>query len=517
VTSRPVSLRPSAPEQPWDSISAQITVGKDILELLSTSMYVDPMSIYREYVQNAADAIDDAREAGVLASHAKGRVEFAIDMDSRTVRIRDNGTGVPGAELVDRMTSFGASRKRGRNSRGFRGVGRLAGIGYCQELIFRSRAAGEKSVSELRWDCRKLKALLKSEDQNQHLRDTVLEAVTVRKRPATDFPERFFEVELRGIIRHKNDQLLEASSIYAYLAQVAPVPFAPDFKYGSAIQDELSSVKLGNIEIIIPGIEHPVYRPHRDSLDLGGGKTDGFTELELIAIPGMDGGIAAAGWVLHHGYSGALPSHCLQKGLRLRSGNIQVGDDKILESLFPEPRFNSWSVGEIHILDTRIMPNGRRDNFEQNAHYLNVLTHLTPVARELSKRCRDSSIRRNRQRGFCRYVELAREDLSIIAQGSLSRAEQARLLREAQGAIAQADRLAKSEFFQSQGVDSDLDLKELKREIATITGAAEMASPLTRLSKPHRQAYQKVFSLIYECAPNRSVAKAIVDRIIDRL
>ena len=33
------------------------TVGKDILELLSSSMYVNPLAIYREYVQNAVDAI----------------------------------------------------------------------------------------------------------------------------------------------------------------------------------------------------------------------------------------------------------------------------------------------------------------------------------------------------------------------------------------------------------------------------------------------------------------------------
>jgi molecular chaperone HtpG len=473
------------------------------------------MSIYREYVQNSADAIDDAREAGILASQVKGRVEFGIDPDSRTVRIRDNGTGIPAAGFVERMTAFGASRKRGRNSRGFRGVGRLAGIGYCQELIFRSRVAGEKSVSELRWDCRKLKALLRSEDQNQHLRDTVLEAVTVRKRPSTGFPERFFEVELRGIIRHKNDQLLEASSIYDFLAQVAPVPFAPDFKYSSSIQRALSSVKLGDIEIALPGIDHPVYRPHRDRIELGGGKADFFTELEIIDIPGMDSDTAAAGWILHHGYSGALPSQSLQKGLRLRVGNIQIGDDRILEALFAEPRFNSWSVGEIHILDARVIPNGRRDNFEQNAHYLNILNHLTPVARDLSKRCRDSSIRRNRQRDFCRSVEVARESLSIIKQGSLSRTEQARLLREAQAAIARAERLKTDELFGPEEVRADLE--ELKQEVATILGAAEATSPLDRLPRTHRQAYQKVFSLIYECAPNRTVAKAIVDRIMTRL
>src|SRR3546814_19617948 len=33
-----------------------VVIGKDILELLSSAMYTDPLTIYREYVQNPADA-----------------------------------------------------------------------------------------------------------------------------------------------------------------------------------------------------------------------------------------------------------------------------------------------------------------------------------------------------------------------------------------------------------------------------------------------------------------------------
>ena len=58
------------------------------------------------------------------------------------MKITDNGTGIPHAEFAERLTAFGASKKRGTGARGFRGVGRLAGIGYCQELVFRSRVAG---------------------------------------------------------------------------------------------------------------------------------------------------------------------------------------------------------------------------------------------------------------------------------------------------------------------------------------------------------------------------------------
>jgi len=215
------------PEIPWSYREESIVVGKDILEVLSSAMYVDPLAIYREYIQNAADAIDEARRAGVLASNVAGAVEIEIDIEKRTAIIRDNGVGIPMDEFETRMTSFGASTKRGTNARGFRGVGRLSGLAYCQELVFRSRSAGESLVSELRWDCRKAKSLLRSADFSGDLADVVAQSVQVRRIDGKKWPGHFFEVELRSVPRLRNDWLLNPTVIEEYLSQVAPLPFAP--------------------------------------------------------------------------------------------------------------------------------------------------------------------------------------------------------------------------------------------------------------------------------------------------
>ena len=324
---------------------------------------------------------------------------------------------------------------------------------------------------------------------------------------------------MRGIIRHKNDQLLNPNAVDAYLAQVAPVPFSPEFGYGAEIASALrADVNLGELEICLSPSGTPVYRPHRNRLDLGPSDSDQFNELQFITIPGVDGGISAVGWVLHHGYTGALPTHTLLKGIRIRAGNIQVGDDRLLEELFSEARFNSWAVGEIHVIDPRVIPNGRRDHFEQNVHYHNLLTHIAPIARDLSRRCRTSSIRRNRWREFIRQIETAREKLLIIKQGSLGKADQARLLREVQGTIADAEKLAGGELFKAEGnMSPKREIRKLRREVAKLEGRDCSVSPLEHLSKTQRRAYERVFSLIYECAPNRTVAKAIVDRVVARL
>src|SRR5882724_7192664 len=95
----PITLR----ESPWQTIASEIVIGKDILELLSSSMYVDPMTIYREYVQNAADSIDDARAAGLLSPDEPGKVTINIDVSARNVKITDNGVGIAHGEFAERL------------------------------------------------------------------------------------------------------------------------------------------------------------------------------------------------------------------------------------------------------------------------------------------------------------------------------------------------------------------------------------------------------------------------------
>ncbi len=122
-----------------NDLKREVTVGKDILELLTTGMYVDPLTIYREYTQNAVDAIDEAVKFGQFDSSRAGFVRISIDDVGRRITIRDNGLGIPNGEFEERLTSLGASKKRGNGFRGFRGVGRLCGLGYCQTLTFRSK------------------------------------------------------------------------------------------------------------------------------------------------------------------------------------------------------------------------------------------------------------------------------------------------------------------------------------------------------------------------------------------
>jgi molecular chaperone HtpG len=506
-----------APETPWSYRDKSIVVGKDILEILSSAMYVDPMAIYREYIQNAADAIDEARRTNILRLKETGTVDIEIDIEKRTTTIRDNGTGISATEFENRLTSFGASAKRGTNARGFRGVGRLSGLAYCQELIFRSRAAGEPLVSELRWDCREAKSLLRSADFSGDLADVVGQSVQVRRIDGKGWPEHFFEAELRSVPRLRNDCLLNPSLVEEYLSQVAPLPFAPEFRFAEHIAAILKThVGLTNITLKVGGKSDPTFRPHRDSFEISGG-SDTFQELQTIHIPAADGnGTAAVGWVLHHGYKGAVPKTNV-KGLRLRSGNIQVGTNGILEDLFIESRFNSWCVGEIHVLDARIIPNGRRDHYEQNVHYTNLINQLSPLAREISTRCRQSSIRRNWLRQFERQKDQVKRDLEIMRQGSLSAPERNVFASQVDHVLQKMENALSKTALKPEAPMLAPVVTKLRRVLDKVISTRYPAKALASLSPQQRSAYEQVFALVYECSPDKSGAKLMVDRILARL
>ncbi len=505
-------------EAPWQRVANEIVIGKDILQLLSSSMYVDPMTIYREYVQNAADSIDEARASGLLGSD-EGTVSISMDADGRSVKIIDDGTGIPQEEFAQLLTAFGASRKRGSGARGFRGVGRLAGIGYCQELLFRSRVAGEEKISEIRWDCRMLKDVLRSTERHDDLRDAVRQVVELRRHPGGDSPKRFFEVEMRGIVRHRNDRLLSVAAINNYLGQVAPVPFGKDFPFRDQILSHLGSrVRLGNLRILVGDGKEPVLRPHRDGIEVSAGVVDPYTEVELITIEGIDGEIAAVGWVLHHGYTGALPSACNVSGLRVRSGNIQIGEDRMFEELFPETRFNGWSVGEVHVIDGRLLPNGRRDHFEQSVHFDNLLTHLAPVAREITKRCRTSSVQRKWSRDFELKENAIREKAAIIRQGAVGRSDRSRIADEIRAGLASLDGIISKGILPTTVIAALTKRKDkLERDVSRILKAPVRVSTLSDVPAPKRRAYEHLIGLIYECSASQANAKLLVDKILARI
>ena len=186
------------------------------------------------------------------------------------------------------------------------------------------------------------------------------------------------------------------------------------------------------LEVVLAGDPAPVERPYGGAIRISTNTEAVFTEFQVVRIPSVDAnGDAAVGWIAHSSYLGAIPKEQRVRGVRARVGNIQIGDETVFDELFTEERFNRWCVGELHILDSRIVPNARRDYFQPGPHLRNLENQLKPVLRGISTRCRRESTARNRARKTLSSLCNIEDHYALATSGYLTVEDSARLVETA--------------------------------------------------------------------------------------
>jgi hypothetical protein len=447
--------RAAQPDKQHALTTEHVVIGHDILSLISSAMYTDPLTIYRELLQNAADAIDQAVLDGLIARSCSN-VGITIDQMRRKIIVSDNGAGVSNAMFPLTMCSIGGSRKRGTSARGFRGIGRLVGLGYCQELIFRSRSSAQERVYTAAWDCRKLRELLRTV-KHSSLPEVIASVVTISSHEADrGTPSHFFEVELAKVSRLANDGLLNSQLIASYLGEVAPVPFHPDFSFGREIQAFLERYDAYNgVNVTVNEGPDRITRPYRDALPVSSSKSSRISAIDFIELRAQDRDHSAVGWIARHDYLGAFPRRLGARGLRARVGNVQIGEDSCLDHVFPETRFNQWAIGEIHVLDNRILPNGRRDDFEPNVHFENLSNQLAISAKEIARRCRSSSVDRRKERSLFELEQDIKEYYKFLKGKRLSAVLRTEITTDLRGQFERAQQRLNSEDYKRWAIMLD--------------------------------------------------------------
>lgn len=106
-------------------------VGAGILNVITESLYDKPIVVFREYVQNAVDSF--AKISGEIEVLG---LKCQIWRDKDDLYFLDNGMGIEKENFNDEMINIGKSGKRKSRNIGYKGIGRLSGIPYCQRLIF---------------------------------------------------------------------------------------------------------------------------------------------------------------------------------------------------------------------------------------------------------------------------------------------------------------------------------------------------------------------------------------------
>lgn len=497
----------------------EILVGKDVLELISGAMYVDPLNIFREYVQNATDSID--LSDGV----ANARIDIELNPKKRRVVIRDNGAGLSNKDFPRTMTAIGGSRKRiVPGSRGFRGVGRLAGLGYCRSLSFRSKSDKDSRIIQITWDCVRFKNILRDSSFTGNLQDVIREVSTLTSSPAKG-RAAFFEVVLDGIIRLKNDVLLNSLLVKNYLSQVAPVPFHLGFEFRGELNEWLEEYEIGSsycVTISDANTEETepetIYRPHRNEFMGAAGLEDCVESIKYISLPGINGDIAAIGWIADNSYFGAIPHSELINGIRFRVGNIQVGESNIVAEEFPESRFNSWCIGELHVLTNKILPNGRRDNFEENTHYDELLSQLQPHLREIAQVCRQKSSKRQWTAKFMARANAISQDITLLENGSVGKRKTTNKMLEIEtGILGLEEQITSSKYDWTKELNSEIEPLKERLTLFSWREQNESLDPLAVVPYQKRLAFQEVLELVYDVSANKEVGNTLIEKVIKRL
>ena len=391
------------------------TLGGELLRLVTAGMYDNPLIIYREYVQNSADAI-------AAQGPDAGSVQIKIDPAGSQITILDDGTGLTPDEAVHCLIDLGQSPKDRSKDRGFRGIGRLSGLAFAEELHFTTRTCESTPPIRVSWNIRALREL----DLTRVDAKTAIEkCISTSQVSSGEWPKRFFQVSIERVNRHATSTLLNKDSVRSYLGEVCPVPMAEDFPLAAEVHTFLKDhTDYMALHISIDDDPIPVQRPFRDVITLTRDLGAPYESIETRIIPRIDGeDPAAVLWLAHTPYSGSIPGRLGIRGLRARIGNMQIGTDRIFEHLFLESRFNGWCIGEIHILDSRIVPNGRRDYFEPGPHLRNLENHIGAVATQISSRCRRASSHRNKLRNIDSAINRLKAAHELIQSGYLCSAD----------------------------------------------------------------------------------------------
>ncbi|KAA6324228.1 Chaperone protein HtpG [termite gut metagenome] len=507
-------------------------IGKDVIESLTLGMYEDSRFIYREYIQNSADQIDKAVEQGLMDKNEE-EIHITIDDKKRRIEIYDNATGIDEQNIVSILQNIAKSTKERGKDKGFRGIGRLGGLGYCEKLIFETSFKGEPTKSIMIWDAHLLKEII----NNRHTKENaveVIQKVTRLIKEKEDSIKHYFKVILEGVT---NDMLLDKKSVEDYLIMVAPIGYPTGFIFRQKIYD---FVKQNNFEID----EYKIYL-NRDLLHKGytttiytgnnGNKkrVDDVFDLRFF-IGQIKSDILFWGWYGVSDFVGVIDGDAnIAAGIRLRKNNIQLGDKSTLLKLHRNTqRGNYYFIGEVHALHPDLIPNSRRDYFGENSKCHEFEKNLREFfCTELHDLYYAASKIRSANRDVQALVEFEKTVSEKEERGFNNKEDRQKLYEEFENKKKKAEEAKKKlENIKSKTTESDTPVAKIFKRVVTTEGvnptqiAVEpqkekgsfVTDRYTWLPKSERKTLSKIFSVI-ENVLSKDLAKNLIDKIDEEL
>lgn len=338
-------------------------IGKFVIDSLTRSMYEDSRCIYREYIQNAADQIDLAREIH-LEDNDYYEIHVRIFRNQRRIEIEDTATGVS-ASCRDTLKDVATSQKQRGKHKGFRGIGRLGGLGYCTTLTFETSYKGEAVKTLMYWDAAKMNRIVDDEMDESEASYVIDECTSFDEKPE-EADKHYFKVIMENV---SDDRLLDVNNIRDYLSMVAPVDYPTQFGIFSSqikryIQNNGIALDVYSVYVGDEYGEEQIYKGYTTKIkDARNGDYD-IQDIKIFDRKDSEGKLIYWGWYSISELRGQIPANNVAYGIRLRCKNIQVGDERTSRNFFVaegDKRFAQYFFGELHVETSLLMPDARRD------------------------------------------------------------------------------------------------------------------------------------------------------------
>ncbi|MBQ6046765.1 MAG: ATP-binding protein [Bacteroidales bacterium] len=372
-------------------------IGKNVLESLTRSMYADSRCVYREYIQNAADQIDEAKKEHPEWEY---NVFVTIDQHHGSITIEDNATGVRAKDVRALLIDVARSAKERGVNKGFRGIGRLGGLAYCKTLKFETSYYNEDKVSVISWDAVRLNKILDDDTDDRDAGEVIDDITKVSTEQDKSVKEcHYFKVVMEDVTDGK---LLIEKDIRDYLSMVSPVDYSNHFVYRTKIYDFMRAHNLHlDCYNIFVG-QNQLFKDYTMTIyDAGGQECDKVTGVEFWYEQNAKGKPMYWGWYSVSGLKGVIAKANNARNIRLRCENIQLGDESACLRFLPndKQRFVRWFFGEIHVISSeKLIPNSQRDYLREDDAVREFECSVENNFLKLEKLCYQASHLRNEEK-----------------------------------------------------------------------------------------------------------------------
>lgn len=491
--------------------------GGFVLETLTIGMYGEARNAIREYIQNGFDSVQRAVDDLKILKPGEGRIEIEMPIGRKSLIIRDNGAGLPTKSAATILTRVGASGKSHRRHAGFRGIGRLAGIVFSNTVTFVTKAKGEREQTTVVFDAKAMRAAMApGKGSMKSAQELLTETVKAYRTAHREVGKHFFEVHLDGFT-DAPDECRSPKEMYDFVSQVAPVPYPDAFPYRRELAAAAAKTGIAIEEVRITikdglGRANPVTKRYGAEFEFESGDVE-LSGCEIFESPTR----RWWAWVGKKDESGAYTDERVS-GLRVRVRNIQIDGTEIVRDIFREhaksnARFQDYFLGEIFIEPSALVPNARRDGFEEDAVWRKVRTELAVVVKQLGREAHAVSTRGQLSVEALRgNLTTVKKELKTLQRSNFADAD--RVIKLAKNVTTYQTRVAKGLLGAPMETAAELQainsaLTDIKREALTHVGAAAAGVDRERVQQEARDEFlQEVLSVLEDALSPACFASA---------